>query len=362
MGVIDMEDFVGAIEAKFGLAPHEVNGLELRRVGEKPDPANADALFSAASRTIISAADLNSGDVQYIVGKIGEPTGESMQCIGDGASGELSAAQVCRGLGCVLPHCLVETGISGISTIAAAIMKLTVGQERLHARLEQVAELLADETATVATPAAYANSARIRLRDVVLLQWLGLTVLEGAMLQRVEGDIHVGGRTMEWDFRAPVLVSAVLPARAEQHHELTIYPSHQAYMRPARPLSSRHLTPTKLPGASAPPDLHYIAIFEVTTSTPWTKGKKSLLFRLEERLHQSLDRANSLQPKDATLLRITDVVAVVGVVGVSDCQQSVGKLMHRSDAPPLLRELMLAARFVFVYLRFDEPSESGSPA
>jgi hypothetical protein len=254
---------------------------------------------------------------------------------------------------------LVETERSAL---AAAITKLTISQERVHARLDRVAELLANESATVATPAAYEQSARTRLRDVVLPQWLGLTVLEGAMLQRVEGDIDVRGRTVEWDFRAPVLVSAAQPARAEQHEELAIYPSHQAYIRPVRPQSARQLTPTKLPGASAPPDLHYLAVFEATTTTPWTRGKASLLWRLEERLHQSLDRANALQPEGATLLRIIDVVAVVGVVGVSDCKQSVGKRMHRPDAPPLLRELMMAARFVFVHQRFDDPSEGGSPS
>jgi len=69
---VGFSDFIAAIEAKFGLSPHELNCLELRRVDEEPAPSNASPLFEAAAESPIELTKhLIADGVQYIVGKIG---------------------------------------------------------------------------------------------------------------------------------------------------------------------------------------------------------------------------------------------------------------------------------------------------
>ena len=206
------------------------------------------------------------------------------------------------------------------------------------------------------TPADYEEAARPFLRDIVLPQWLGLQPLAGTLLERAEGD--VGG--FQWDFRAPVRVSTLPPSGPPIGKSLIVYPSYDGYVRPSASPVGRELTPTKLPGATAPPLADFMAIFEVTTSSSWSSLEPgSLLWRLEERLYVSLQRANGLTRSSAPLT-ITDVVAVVGVVGTFNRQRSVGTLMARPNAPPLLCELMNQARFVFVYQRYGDSSEGRS--
>ena len=97
-------------------------------------------------------------------------------------------------------------------------------------------------------------------------------------------------------------------------------------------------------------------IFEVTVASSWASPTAgSLLWRLEERLHVSLQCATALQDEGEASLNITDVVAVV-----LNCKRSVGSLMAREGAPPLLRQLMKQGRFVFVYLHYGDQSEGGS--
>ena len=212
------------------------------------------------------------------------------------------------------------------------------------------------------TPADYEDAARPFLRDVVLPQWLGLLPLAGALLERAEGTVHVEGTPdVQWDFRTPVRVSTLPPSGPPTGSSIVVYPSYDRYVRPSPPPVERHLTPTKVPGATALPVAHFMAIFEVTVASSWaslTAG--SLLWRLEERLHVSLQRAAALQDEGEASLKITDVVAVVGVVGAFNCKRSVGLLMAREGAPPLLRQLMDQGRFVFIYQHYGDQSEGGS--
>jgi len=77
---VDIADFTAAVKGEFGLAPHELNRLELRRVDGEPNDENAEELFNAptptgSSRKINKTELLNAG-VQYIVGKIAEQPSE----------------------------------------------------------------------------------------------------------------------------------------------------------------------------------------------------------------------------------------------------------------------------------------------
>jgi len=78
LDTVALADFTDRLEQKFYFARGEMDRLELRRVGEEPAPRNAVRLFEASTRQIESTADLNADDVQYIVGKIAEPIGESI--------------------------------------------------------------------------------------------------------------------------------------------------------------------------------------------------------------------------------------------------------------------------------------------
>jgi hypothetical protein len=88
-----------------------------------------------------------------------------------------------------------------------------------------------------------------------------------------------------------------------------------------------------------------MAVFEITTSTTWSR---SLLPRLEERLLLSLERARNL-PGNSGITSVLHVVAVVGVVGVADCKQSVAKRVTAARHP-LLHTMMREGRFVFIRL------------
>jgi hypothetical protein len=212
----------------------------------------------------------------------------------------------------------------------------------LLTRLKEM--LIGNEGASSKTPADYEDAARPFLRDVVLPQWLGLLPLADTLLERAEGE----SPAFQWDFRAPVRVST-LPPSGPPAGVIVVYPSHERYRRPSPPHVERHLTPTKVLGATERPVAHFVAIFEVTTASSWPSLEAgSLLWRLEERLTVSLQRATAQQVDGAAPLDIADVVAVVGVVGAFNCRRSVSTLMARSGAPPLLRQLMQLARFVFV--------------
>jgi hypothetical protein len=170
----------------------------------------------------------------------------------------------------------------------------------------------------------------------------GLRILETAMAQRAAPSIvSLRAPSFEWDFRVPVNVSGS-PSFSKSPDNI-IYPSHESYLRPARPVRARELTPTKLPsGAASASD--FMAVFEITTARRWPTG---LLERLERRLAVSLDRARDLN-RDSSELGILDVVAVVGVLGTDACLRSVSDRLARHSTMPLLTQMADAARFVFI--------------
>jgi hypothetical protein len=219
----------------------------------------------------------------------------------------------------------------------------------MRALLDKLTHLAAAEEASAAsssaaTPAAYEEAGREHLLSIIE-DTFGLRVPENVRSHRLQGEADFSS---EWDFRVPVMCSGV-PRNHRASEDFIIYPTHDAYTRPARPSRARQLTPTKIPGSPGGTYSDFMAIFEITTEEEWSK---KLCLRMETRLAVSLGRARELQPRDEAPLGICDVVAVIGVVGVASCQRSVPSQVKT----PLLREMMDAARFVFVRLPY-----SGSP-
>jgi hypothetical protein len=207
---------------------------------------------------------------------------------------------------------------------------------------------------TVLSDPEYEDQARHKLHEI-LLSRCGLVVARGADVDRaaLEGQ--------QWDFRAPVLISATAPHPIGELDVFEIFPTKPFYVRPEA-VKERHVTPTKFSGEASPPAAHYLAIFEMTTTHKWThssggsRGREGLLERLEKRLAISLDRAHShgyVREKN-----ILELVAVVGVVAPEPYSDSVRGRMSRADAPPLLKKMMDASRFVFVKI---PKTRAGSP-
>ena len=151
----------------------------------------------------------------------------------------------------------------------------------------------------------------------------------------------------------PVLVAATAPHPNAQAGVFEVYPAWPCFVRPDA-VPARVVTPTKACGASAPPAAHYLAILEATVANSWpspSRSRPGLLERLDARLAKSVDRAFSegLLPEDGR--RVTDLVAVVGVVAPEPCLASVrARLAAAAEQGTLchLRAMADAGRFVFV--------------
>ena len=267
------------------------------------------------------------------------------------------------------PH-TADSGDGGALTSVLSLLEtLKMDVSGVKADVTELTARLPADDATPFTPAGYEDLARKFLLETVLPQWLGLQVVRGASLERIQGEIRAGdGRSVQWDFRAPVTVANVPPASPSKSSNFVIYPSREQYARPEKPPSSVHLTPTKLPNATHPPAADFMSIFEVTIADKWADAKgserESLLTRLEERLFISLARANALRSATSAVLNIVDVVAVVGVVGCFHCKNKIATVRAASMADAsvhpsssgLLWQLMDAGRFVFVRLPYGDAS------
>jgi hypothetical protein len=222
--------------------------------------------------------------------------------------------------------------------LAAAFARLETATTLL-ARIS--ARLLAEDSATtILSDAEYEDMARLKLPSI-LLDRCGLEVVRGADASRT---VLAG---LEWDFRVPVLVAATAPNPNAERGAFEVFPNKAHYERPAA-VPARIVTPTKVGTAAEPPPAHYLAIFEMTVAPKWTRrssAREGLLERLEARLALSLDRAFSSGVCERDVLAL---VAVVGVVAPAPYSDSVRERMSRADAPPLLRQMMDAARFVFI--------------
>ena len=158
---------------------------------------------------------------------------------------------------------------------------------------------------------------------------------------------------LEWDFRAPVVLARTEPNPNLVLGAFEVFPSGTpAYLRPPS-VDPHYLTPTKFSSADHPPSAQYLALFEFTTADKWPKRSKRLAdgtfktmaSRLNERLAKSLDRAKEFGLIQRSA-RITDLVAVIGVVAPAACTASMTFQMTKSDVPLLLKEMMDARRFV----------------
>ncbi len=214
-----------------------------------------------------------------------------------------------------------------------------------------------DDSLTVLSDAQYESRAR-KFLSSELLRRCGLEVVTGTDVLRAN---FLG---MQWDFRAPVTVAGTEPHPNAETGVFEIYPQKMFYVRPPR-IVAREVTPTKFSGALQPPAAHYFALFETTTAEKWSEryrkrsdaAAKSMLSRLEERLHKTLGRARDEEIIDATQ-GILDLVAVVGVVAPKTCSESVSHKMSKGSAPVLLKTLMDAGRFVVLVLSVSGPASS----
>jgi hypothetical protein len=223
--------------------------------------------------------------------------------------------------------------------------ELVATKVELVATNKRLAELQAEEVASAATPAEYEDLGRAFITGE-LERRFGLRAIADASPNReIDGS--------QWDYRLPVVVSAPPTHPGKQSEEFIIYPAMERYTCPKCPTWGRQLTPTKTPGAAAPPACDYIVIFEITTSRSWTAGSRPMLPRLEKRLIITLDRARSTTegiPDD-----ILSVCALVGVVAPASCQDSVRARMASAKADgslPLLSKMMDEGRFVFLLKSF----------
>ncbi len=256
------------------------------------------------------------------------------------------------------PHTLAGASLSGgggggggvdvAGAIAAAIAPLAEAQRAIIQLLSQ------PDGTTVLSDPEYEEQARHKLHEI-LLSRCGLVVSRNADVSRA------GLEGQQWDFRAPVVISATAPHPNGELDIFEIFPQKPFYVRP-EVVEERHVTPTKFSGEASPPAAHYLAILEMTTARRWThgsggsRGREGLLERLEKRLAISLDRAHSqgyIKEKN-----ILELVAVVGVVAPEPYSDSVRDRMSRANAPPLLKKMMDASRFVFIKI---PKTRAGSP-
>jgi hypothetical protein len=126
-------------------------------------------------------------------------------------------------------------------------------------------------------------------------------------------------------------------------------------MPPPAVIAPRKLSPMK-PTAGT----EYLAVLEYTRRPNWTHGwkdhrgaHKSLIQRLEERLTTCVRRAiDAGMEKSTTVL---DIVALAGIVGEDDCQESFEALMSDASCQkPLLRLLFMEHRVAFFRCSFTQ--------
>ena len=226
--------------------------------------------------------------------------------------------------------------------------EMTAQQREVAAQLSALPEhiktaLATDDALTSAvTDADYEEGVRNAFLPTELLRRCGLEIVRDVDIERS------AFLDRQWDFRAPVTVTRAEPHPNAEGDKFVVFPSRTAYLRPPS-VAARHVTPTKFSGDAAPL-AHYLAIFEITTARKWTlshgEERTGMLERLETRLRLSLARACA--DAGSSVVGITDLVAVVGVVAPTPYSQSVRDRMAMAAAPVLLKEMMNAGRFVFL--------------
>ena len=224
---------------------------------------------------------------------------------------------------------------------------------------------------------------------VFLAEYCGLSIR--ADLPTSVAATESGKLDSQWDgkfFLSIVEPWVPRPLLAFVSKKHVLYGQHSAgegagYSRPGTVrVGGRPLTPTKAYGGVSTRSDWKLAVFEFTMLDNWsadseitlrsplhpptspsmspgkqgnTTLRKSLLPRLNARLANALSRARQAANEAGVPppARVSDVVAVVGVVGQSSCKESVNDLLGSAagqDQWPLLHEMMDRRRFVFFHL------------
>ncbi len=210
-------------------------------------------------------------------------------------------------------------------------------------------EQAADDAATWLSPRGkeYERIVDTRIDDW-LLSYCGLRVVPSSRRGIPHSDPAAGGQQWDARFSVTVVTSWIPPPAAEGFR---VYGGGDYGIPTDIPL--RALSPSKV---AQPPDAQYFAVLEYTSFSEWThdwtqadtqKKRKALPPRLNTRLAICLQRAKDAGNACSSVL---DAVALVGVVGVDDCQESVEALLASPSCPwTLLKEMYDANRFVFFY-------------
>ena len=130
-------------------------------------------------------------------------------------------------------------GVDIAGALAAAIAPLVEAQRAIIQMLSQ------PDGTTVLSDPEYEDQARHKLHEI-LLSRCGLVVVRGVDVDRAELE------GQEWDFRAPVLISATAPHPNGEADVFEIFPHKPFYVRPEA-VEARHVTPTKFSGEASPP-------------------------------------------------------------------------------------------------------------
>ena len=223
---------------------------------------------------------------------------------------------------------------------------------------EMKALQLADGVSSVVSPLGKEYE---RVVDTRVNDWLhdlcGLRVLPASRRRVAEQDPSSG--RVEWDGRFSV--SLVHGWMAPPHVEDFLVYSGGMYMPPPPVTTPRKLSPLK-PTAGT----EYLAVLEYTRRPNWTREwtdrrgvHKSLIQRLEERLSICVRRA--IDAGMETSATVGDIVALVGIVGEDDCQESFEALMSDASCPhELLKLLFNARRVVFFRCSFTQHTTTAS--
>ena len=259
------------------------------------------------------------------------------------------------------------TAVSGkVEAVSGKVEAVSGKVEAVSADVATIrTEMQAEDAASFQSPSGKQYG---RLVDTKVDEWLavscGLQVTTAGRRGIAETDAAARAPgaplsdKMQWDARFSVTCIrgwAAPPAGTSGQVPMYVYGGRASFAQPQAPSAPRTMTPTK-PGHVA----EYFAVLEYTRLPSWTytttvtkddgtvvTKRKSLLPRLEKRLHVCMERFKAAGNTCATVL---EAVALVGVVGEDACVDSVDtRLAATPPEFPLLSDMFKAGRFVFFF-------------
>ena len=248
---------------------------------------------------------------------------------------------------------------AGQQELAAGQLELAAGQQELAAGQQELksdvlaikSELAHDDASSWMSPGGPEYE---RVVNDNIDEWLvtncGLRVVATGRHGIAATDAAAGG--VQWDARYSVVL--VSPWKQPRAGSDTFYVYGGGnYVRPEPPPQLRIVSPSKRGQA---PDAHFLTVLEFSSYDGWTrdwteagtkKVRKGLPQRLEARLAICLERFTEAGNAATSVL---DAVALVGVVSMRKCQESMEALIADQACPwPLLKKMFVAKRFVFFY-------------